>query len=147
VIRREHRIEVAEIAREREPALTGVAVEVVDAVHALMGDCTVAVVIADVGSGWKMLAQAGPEDLSSSWRGLVADASRAATRPDQKGAVVARLGSSLIRTLLVAVPRAGTSLPSAAVRIVRPLLDAGGILFDATLRDAQIRRIPPTVGR
>jgi hypothetical protein len=76
VIRREHRIDVAEIVSQREPALAGVA-------------------LADT---------ARATDLS---------------RESQEG-VVGPLGSAMIRAALVAVPRAGTALPSTTRRIVRP---------------------------
>jgi hypothetical protein len=70
------------------------------------------------------------------WRGLVADASRVADSANGvRGAFAAPLRSALISAMLVAVPRAGTSLRSAARRIVCPLLDAGGILLDPMLSD------------
>jgi hypothetical protein len=135
LIRREHRVEIAEIAREREPALAGVALEVADAVHALISDCTAAVVIVG-GPEWQMLAQVGPDDLSFAWRRLVADTWRVGDPANGvRGAFAAPLRSTLIGAMLVAAPQAGTSLPSAARRIVRPLLDAGGIQLDATLSD------------
>jgi hypothetical protein len=139
VIRKEHRVEIAEIARAREPALANVALEVADAVHALIADCTAAVVVAGAGSEWKMLAQSGPDDLSCSWRRLVAGTVRVQhLSGETHEAVVVPLASARIRALLVAVPRAGTSLPAATSCIVRPLLDAGGILLDATLSEQPV---------
>ncbi len=136
MIRKDHRVEIAEIARAREPALTDVAAEVADAVHALIADCTAAVVVVGVGSEWKMLAQSGPDDLSRFWRRLVAGTARVPQlASDACEAVVLPLASARIRALLVAVPRAGTSLPASTRRILRPLLDAGGILLDATLSE------------
>jgi hypothetical protein len=136
VIRREHRADVAELARAHEDALVAVGREVAEAVHALIPGCTAAVVLADTGPEWRMLAQCGPGDLTRSWRRLVAGTARITHMPGgPHDALVTPLRSSRINVMLVAVPEGGSSLPPSAQQIVRPLLDAGGILLDAALAD------------
>ena len=50
--------------------------------------------------------------------------------------------------MLVAVPTAGGSLPRGMHEIVRPLLDAGGLLLDAAVGAAggTLRLVPPMDG-
>jgi hypothetical protein len=141
VIRRDHRIEIAEIARKHETVLADAARGVADAVHALVPGCTAAVVVVGMGSEWKMLAQCGPVDLSCFWRRVVATTARVAapsSGPDD--AIVAPFASVRIRAVLALVPLAGTSVPPGTRRIVQPLLDAGGILLDATF---SVESTPP----
>jgi hypothetical protein len=145
VIHREHRADIAEIARRHEQELAAIGQEVADAVHALIPDCSAAVVLAETGPEWRMLAQAGPDDLEHSWRRLVAGASRVThSWVGQDEALVAPLSSARISAMLVAVPRRGASLARSTGQVVRPLLDAGAILLDAALSDdlERLRREP-----
>jgi hypothetical protein len=122
------------MARENEAVLARVASGLAAAVHALIAGCTAGVVVVGIGSEWRMLAQRGPEDLSRSWRRLVARTVRAdGPRLRTEGAIVAPVSSTKIRSMLIAVPVEGIALPANAGEIVQPLLDAGGILFDAAL--------------
>jgi hypothetical protein len=134
VIRKEHRVEVAELARQNEVVLAAVALRVAEAAAALLSGCTAAVVVAGIGSEWRMLAQSGPEDLSDTWRRLVAESTRV-EEPDsaRSRALVLGLASERISAKLVLAPLAAISLPQSARRIVQPLLDAGGVLLDAAL--------------
>ena len=134
MIRKEHRIESAEIARRNDVVLADAAFRVADAVHALIPGCTAVVAIVGVGSEWRMLAQRGPQDLSGAWRRLVAETTRIGDPGcEHPGALVVPVPSERISARLVMVPLAGVSLPESAHRIVRPLLDAGGVLLDSAL--------------
>jgi hypothetical protein len=134
VIRREHRVERAGIDRQNEAVLVDAAAGVVDSVHALIAGCTAAVVVVGAAAEWKMLAQSGPEDLSRTWRRLVSGTGRRADPPcAQRESLVVPFASERIRALLVVVPLRGISLPSGTRRIVQPILDAGGIVLDASL--------------
>jgi hypothetical protein len=134
VIRKEHRVEFAEIARRNEAVLAGVAFRVADAVHALLSGCTAAVVMVGIGSEWRMLAQSGPEDLSDTWRRLVAGTARLeGPESGHPNALVLRFASQRISAKLAMAPLPAISLPQNTQRIVQPLLDAGGVLLDAAL--------------
>ena len=61
MIRKEHRIEIADIARRNEVVLADAAFRIAYAVHALIPGSTAAVVVVGAGAEWRMLAQRGPE--------------------------------------------------------------------------------------
>ncbi len=141
MIRKDHRIEIVEIARLNEAELAGVAFRVADAVHALISGCTAAVVLVEAGHEWRMLGQSGPEDVSGSWRRLVARTVRIDARaPEQARALVLPISSERVSTKLVIAPLAAISLPQGTRRIVQPLLDAGGILLDAAVSGGRAPR-------
>ena len=126
MIRKEHRIEIADIARRNEVVLADAAFRIAYAVHALIPGCTAAVVVVGAGAEWRMLAQRGPEDLSGSWRRLVAGTARVeACEPVRSGALVLALPSERISARLVLAPLGAGTLPREARRIVQPLVDAG----------------------
>jgi hypothetical protein len=132
VIRRDHRLETAERARQTAAALAKAAAGIADAVHALIPGCTAAVVVVEQGPEWTMLAQRGPLDVTRSWRRMVARHTRlvggSGTRRD---VLVAPIPSQRLHAMVVVVPIEGVSLPQATRTIVQPLLDAGGLLLDA----------------
>jgi hypothetical protein len=132
VIRRDNPLEPSDSTWRNDAALSEVAIVLADAVHALVVGCTAAVVVVDPGSRWRLLAQRGPLDVSSSWRQLVARHARngdLAWEPHEP--LVLPFPSPALRAMLVAVPVDGISLPDAVREIVRPILDAGGILLGA----------------
>jgi hypothetical protein len=137
MIRRDHRLERAERARQREAALVEVAATVADSVHALIPGCTAAVVLVEHGCEWTLLAQRGSVDISRSWRRLVALYTRVCDDAEDHGdSLVASFPSRRVQAMLVAVPVAGISLPAGTRAIVQPLLDAGGNLLDAAVAPA-----------
>ncbi len=152
MIRRDHRIDIAERSRQREAALTEAGAGLADAVHSLVPDCTAAVVVVETGPNWRMLAQRGPVEMESCWRQLVALHARGHDRPEGRQraceALVVPFRAERIRAMLVAVPAAGGSLPGGMHEIVRPLLDAGGLLLDAAVGAAggTLRLVPPMDG-
>jgi hypothetical protein len=132
VIRRDHRLEPPESHWRNDAELSKVAFELADAVHALVVGCTAAVVLVEPGSEWRLLAQRGALDVSSSWRRLVARHARSGDEAwDPNEPLVVPFPSPAIRVMLVAVPVDGISLPAGVREIVQPILDAGGILFAA----------------
>jgi hypothetical protein len=140
VIRRDHRLETTERARQRAAALAEAAAGVADAVHSLIPGCTAAVVVVEQGSEWTLLAQRGSVDVSRSWRRLVAHYSRVCDDSWAQGdSLVAAFPSQRLHAMLVTVPIAGISLPPGMRTIVQPLLDAGGILLDAAVAGAPAR--------
>jgi CBS domain-containing protein len=132
VIRRDHRLETAERARQTAAALTQAAASLADAVHTLIPGCTSAVVVVEQGPQWTMLAQRGPVDVSRSWRRMVARHTRVVDGiGNRRDVLVAPIPSQRLHAMVVAVPIEGVSLPSGTRTIVQPLLDAAGILLDA----------------
>lgn len=130
MIRRDHRLEPSESPWRNDAALSEVAIVLADAVHALVVGCTAAVVVVEPGSEWRLLAQRGSLDVSSSWRQLVARHARTGDRAwEPHEPLVVPFPSPAIRAMLVAVPVDGISLPAGVREIVRPILDAGGILL------------------
>jgi hypothetical protein len=148
MIRRDHRIDIAERTRQREAALTEAGAGLADAVHSLIPGCTAAVVVVETGPNWRMLAQRGPVEMEGCWRQLVALHARGHDREGRQSggeALVVPFRAERIRAMLVAVPAAGGSLPRGMHEIVRPLLDAGGLLLDAAVGAAggTLRLVPP----
>jgi hypothetical protein len=132
LIRRDYHLEMAESERRNEAARAEVATIVTDAVQAVLNDCTAAVAAVDYGAEWRLLAQRGPVDVAASWRQLVAwhDRDGDPSSPPLDSLVL-KIPVTGMRAMLVVVPVPGTARPGRAEEIVRPLVEAGAILFGA----------------
>jgi hypothetical protein len=141
LIRRDHRLEIAERARQTAAALEEAAAGLADAVHALIPGCTAAVVVVEQGPEWTMLAQRGPVDVTRSWRRMVARHTRIVGDRESRGDVlVAPIPSRRLHAMVLVVPIDGVSLPQGTRTIVQPLLDAGGLLLDGAFGPASSER-------
>jgi hypothetical protein len=126
-------------------AVLEIAAGLADGLHTLIPSATAAVVVS-IGSDWQLLASRGPVDITATWRAAIADQVRDSDLPQQHaGYLVAPFSSVGMHALVVVATEPGDHLPRRAHALVRPLLDAGGILLDRALavqqRERAVRRV------
>ncbi len=114
-----------------------VAIDFANEAHALVPGATVAVVV-EIDSQWQPLAQRGPIDVSRAWRADLAEIVRDSDHASyDRGYFVAPFSAVDLHALLVIVSERGADIPSDVQRIVKPLLDIGGVAFDRAFAAAE----------
>jgi hypothetical protein len=108
----------------------GVANDFANEAHALLPGATVAVVV-EIDSKWQPLAQRGPIDMSEAWRPDLAEIVRESDYASyDRGYFVAPFSAVDVHALLVIVAESDAEIPIDVHRLVKPLLDTGGVAFD-----------------
>ena len=117
-----------------------VAIDFANEAHVLAPGATVAVVV-EIDSQWQPLAQRGPIDLSEAWRPDLAEIVRESDHASyDRGYFVAPFSAVDVHALLVIVAESDADIPIDVHRLVKPLLDTGGVAFDRAFAAAERER-------